>query len=207
MMLCMRLVTPLLLFALFAGFAAPMLHAQTQPPSLEAQVKAIASAHHGSVALYAENLKTHLTVALDADLPVQTASVIKLGILYEALEQMRAGKVHWEDKLVLTSADEVPGSGVLHLLDAPLMLTFKDVLTLMIVMSDNAATNLAIDHLGLAAIDARMQGLGLHNTWLYKKIFHSACARRCDACGSAAVRPGQVHAARDGYANGEAHPL
>ena len=173
MMLCMRLATPLLLIACFATplLFAQTLHAQTQPASLEAELKAIAAAHHGSVALYAENLRTHQTVALDPDRPVQTASVIKLGILYEALEQMHAGKVHWDDQLVLTSADEVLGSGVLHLLDAPLTLTFKDVLTLMIVMSDNAATNLAIDHLGLAAIDARLQDLGLQNTWLYKKIF------------------------------------
>ena len=154
------------------AFAVLHLHAQAAPPaSLEGQLRAIAGAHAGKVALFAENLQTHQTVSLDADVPVQTASVIKLGILYEALEQVRAGKVHFEDHIAVTSPDRVPGSGILHLLDAPMALTLKDVLTLMIVMSDNEATNLAIDHLGLENIDRRMASLGLANTYLYKKIF------------------------------------
>jgi beta-lactamase class A len=50
-------------------------------------------------------------------------------------------------------------------------LSFKDVLTMMIVMSDNTATNLAIDHLGLTNIQDRIVSLGLKDTWLYKKVF------------------------------------
>lgn len=145
--------------------------AQTPPPTLLSQLQAIASQHHGQVSLYAENLTTHQTVALAPDTPVQTASVIKLAILYEALEQIRAGRAHFDDPLTLAPADRVPGSGILRFFDAPLALTFKDVLTLMIVMSDNAATNLAIDHLGLANINARIAALGLHDTYLYKKVF------------------------------------
>jgi beta-lactamase class A len=144
--------------------------------SLAAQVHAIAAEHHGDVALFAENLKTHETVAISADTPVQTASVIKLAILYEALEQVRSGKAHFDDKITVTKADQVPGSGVLLFFDAPLSLTLKDVLTMMIVMSDNSATNLVIDHLGLENIDARIAKLGLKDTYLYKKIFTPAPA-------------------------------
>ena len=108
--------------------------------SLAAQIQAIATEHHGDVALFAENLKTHETVAISPDTPVQTASVIKLAILYEALEQVRSGKAHFDDKITLTKADQVPGSGVLLFFDTPLPLTLKDVLTMMIVMSDNSAT-------------------------------------------------------------------
>jgi beta-lactamase class A len=139
--------------------------------SLEAQVHAIAAEHHGDVALFAENLKTHETVAISPDTPVQTASVIKLAILYEALEQVRSGKAHFDDKITLTKADQVQGSGVLLFFDAPLSLTLKDVLTMMVVMSDNSATNLVIDHLGLENIDARIAKLGLKDTYLYKKVF------------------------------------
>ena len=144
--------------------------AHAQSP-LDLQLKAIAAAHHGDVALYAENLTTHQTAALAPDTVVQTASTIKLAILEEALEQIRAGRVHFADPITLTKADQVPGSGVLLFFDTPLNLTFKDVLTFMIVMSDNAATNLAIDHLGLANINARIATLGLANTYLYKKVF------------------------------------
>jgi beta-lactamase class A len=162
-----RLLSGLLAALLLAAGA----QAQNTPPSLAAQVHAIAAEHHGEVALFAENLKTHETVAISADTPVQTASVIKLAILYEALEQVRSGKARFDDRLTLTKTDQVPGSGVLLFFDAPLSLTLKDVLTMMIVMSDNSATNLVIDHLGLENIDSRIAKLGLKDTYLYKKVF------------------------------------
>jgi len=166
----MRIQFAMVATGLCVGMAMAGL-AQPAPSPLEIQVRAIAAQHHGSVALYAENLTTHETVALAPDEPVQTASVIKLGILYEALEQVRAGKAGFADPIVLNKADQVGGSGLLHLMDTPLPLTFKDVLTLMIVMSDNTATNLAIDKLGLANVDARLAELGLSHTYLYKKVF------------------------------------
>jgi beta-lactamase class A len=72
---------------------------------------------------------------------------------------------------MLTKTDQVQGSGVLLFFDTPLPLTLKDALTMMVVMSDNTATNLAIDHLGLENIDARIAKLGLKDTYLYKKVF------------------------------------
>jgi beta-lactamase class A len=137
---------------------------------LAAELAEIAAAHHGKVALYARQLDTGKVVALDADTVVQTASVIKLTILFEAMEQVRAGKAHWDDKITLRPGDGVSGSGVLLFLDTPQTLTLKDVLTLMIVMSDNTATNLAIDKIGLDAVNDRTAWMGLKNTHLYKKI-------------------------------------
>jgi len=165
-----------LLWLLCVVFCGASARAQNPPASLAAQVHAIAAEHHGDIALYAENLKTHETVTISPDTPVQTASVIKLAILYEALEQVRSGKAHFDDKITLTKADQVQGSGVLLFFDAPLSLTLKDVLTVMIVMSDNSATNLVIDHLGLENIDARIAKLGLKDTYLYKKVFIPAPA-------------------------------
>jgi beta-lactamase class A len=157
------------------GFLAVLLcsteaQAQGISAALEEQVRAIATAHHGDIALFAENLKTHESIAISPDTPVQTASVIKLAILYEALEQVRSDKARLDDKITLTKTDQVPGSGVLLFFDAPLPLTLKDVLTMMIVMSDNSAANLVIDHLGLENINARIAKLGLKDTHLYKKI-------------------------------------
>ena len=156
---------------LLGSLAAPSLTAQVALSPLQARVEAVAAAHHGKVALFAENLQTHETVAIAPDTPVQTASVIKLAILYEALEQISAGKIHLDDRITEAPEDRVPGSGILTLLDAPRSLTFKDVLTLMIMMSDNAAANLAMDHVGIANVNARMAKLGLSNTYLYKKVF------------------------------------
>lgn len=137
---------------------------------LEAQLRQIAGAHHGKIALYGTQLNTGKTVALDADVVVQTASVIKLTILFEAMEQVRTGKAHWDDKITLQPGDAVGGSGLLLFLDTPQTLTLKDILTLMVVMSDNTATNLSMDKIGLDAVNARIAWMGLKNTHLYKKI-------------------------------------
>jgi len=141
---------------------------------LDAQLQAIAAAHHGRVTLFARNLKTGQTAALDADTPVKTASVIKLGILLDAAEELRAGKASLDETLVLTKPNQAPGSGVLGLMDTPMTLTLRDVLTLMVVVSDNTATNVAIDRLGLDKIDATMRAAGLKDTYLYKKVFAPA---------------------------------
>lgn len=161
----------ILLGLLFAGCLTA---GAEEDQALLMRLKAIAETHHGKVAFYAENMKTGQAVSLNADTPVQTASVIKLTVLYEALEQIRAGKVHFEDRITLQHSDQVSGSGILTFFDTPQEITFKDSLTLMIIMSDNTATNLAIDHLGLKNIDDRIVSLGLKNTWLYKKVMKPA---------------------------------
>lgn len=147
-----------------------MTAAAGEDAALEARLGDLAKAHHGKVALFAAQLNTGKTASLDADAVVQTASAIKLTILFEAMEQVRDGKAHWDDKITLQPGDAVSGSGLLLFLDTPQTLTLKDILTLMIVMSDNTATNLAIDKIGLDAVNARIAWMGLKNTHLYKKI-------------------------------------
>jgi beta-lactamase class A len=171
----LRWLGALMLCGLLNGFAARQAVGQgtTETPgsaALEAQLLQIVSQHHGKVALFAENLKTGEMAGIDADKPVQTASVIKLTILFDAMEQVRAGRVRLSDSIVLHKDDQVGGSGVLPLFDTPMTLTLHDVLMLMITHSDNTATNLAIDKLGLDNINAETQKIGLKNTWLYKRI-------------------------------------
>ena len=144
--------------------------------ALDTHIKTIAGEHHGKVTLFARNLKTGQTAEWMPDEVVQTASVIKLAILLDAAEQIRAGKAKLDDKLVLNKDNQVQGSGVLGILDTPLPLTLRDTLTLMVVLSDNTATNLAIDRLGLAHINATITAAGLKDTYLYKKVYVPATA-------------------------------
>jgi beta-lactamase class A len=139
-------------------------------PALAAELAKIVAVHHGKVALFAEQLSTGSTVSLNADTVVQTASVIKLTILFEAMEQVRAGKAQWNEPITLKPSDGVSGSGILAHMDAPLTLTLKDALTLMVELSDNTATNLLIDRFGVGPVNARIAWMGLTNTHLYKKI-------------------------------------
>ncbi|MGA7245284.1 MAG: serine hydrolase [Terracidiphilus sp.] len=149
---------------------------RAQPPSgedsqLDQQIKSIAAMHHGHVAIYAHNLRTGETASLRPDEPVQTASVIKMGILLDAAEQIRAGKATLDERIILTKPNQVAGSGVLGELTPPIALTLGDTLTLMVVLSDNTATNLAIDRLGLAHINSTLRAADLHQTVLYKKVY------------------------------------
>ena len=141
---------------------------------LQAQLQTQITPYQGKVALYATDLRSGKTVAIDADTPVPTASVIKLTILYDAVKDIEEGKASFADPLTLTKANQVEGSGVLQFFDTPLPLTLKDALCMMVIQSDNTATNLAIDRLGLQNIDNRILSLGLKNTWLYKKVFMPA---------------------------------
>ncbi len=168
----LRRVLPISLgMVLAATLAASQSPAAGEDQALDAELAAIAQAHHGRVALYAENLRTGQTASLSPDLPVKTASTIKLAILLDAAEQIRAGRAALTEKLVLSHANQVEGSGVLSQLDTPLALTLRDALTLTVIVSDNTAANMAIDRLGLAHINQTLRAAGLRQTVLYKKVF------------------------------------
>jgi beta-lactamase class A len=132
---------PVIVWILFCAHA-PILAAG--PSQLESQVAQIAGRHHGQIAIFAEALSTGQTVSLRSDEPVATASVIKLAILYEAMRQIRQGRVHWNDPVTVGADDQTAGSGVLGYFDAPATLTLKDVLFMMIALSDTTATNVAM---------------------------------------------------------------
>jgi beta-lactamase class A len=138
---------------------------------LQSQLDAMAKKHKGKVAFYARNLKTGATVAINADEPVPTASVIKVPILLEAFAQVQAGKRKLTDKITLRKEDQVAGSGVLQFLTPGLELTLEDAASLMMILSDNTGTNLVIDQVAIPAVNERIAALGLKNTYLYKKVY------------------------------------
>jgi len=141
---------------------------------LQKQLNKMAAHFHGKVGLYAINMQTGETVALHPDQPVATASVIKLPIMVEVFAEVAAGKRSLRDKLVLTKDNQVPGSGILAQLQPGLPLTLYDTVVLMMDLSDNTATNMIIDEIGIAPVNARITSMGLKDTYLYKKVFKPA---------------------------------
>ena len=135
---------------------------------------ALIAAHHGKIALFAEQLGTGKTLSVDADKPVQTASTIKLAMLWTALREIALGRAAWDEKITLHPGEGVAGSGILHFLDTPVTLTLKDVATMMVIVSDNTATNLMIDRFTTKQVDDNMAALGYDQTVLYKKVFKPA---------------------------------
>lgn len=139
---------------------------------LEARLRPLIEAHKGEVAIALKHLKIGESFTHRADEPMPTASLIKLPVMVEVYQQAHDGKLKLTDPITLTQADKVPGSGILtaHFSEGA---TFPlvDAVRLMIVFSDNTATNLVIDKIGLPATAARMETLGFPNTKLHSKSF------------------------------------
>ena len=143
---------------------------QDPEPDLDARVRAVLVGFTGRASLYAKNLDGGASYGSGADDRVRSASTIKLAILVTAHAEVAEGRARWDDPLVLTEAKKAPGAGVLPELSDGLRLTLRDAVNLMIVVSDNTATNLVLDHLSADAVNARMAALGFEHTRCLKKI-------------------------------------
>jgi beta-lactamase class A len=158
----------LLAFALL--FCTPFRANASPNPALDQKIQAAIQGFPGTVTLYAKNLDTGASYNLHGEDPVMTASTIKLPIMVELFAEAEEGKLDWNQKLTLTEQDKVPGSGVITELSAGDALTIRDLMHLMIVVSDNTATNLILDRIGGDAVNARMAQLGLKETAVMHKI-------------------------------------
>ena len=141
-----------------------------QSDSLDVRVKAELATFKGKVSLFAKNLDTGETYALGADDRVRTASTIKIAVMVEAFARVAEGKAKWTDELVLTKAARYGGSGVLPELSDGLRLTLRDCVNLMMVVSDNTATNLVLDYLTTDAVNARMNALGFKQIRILRRV-------------------------------------
>lgn len=170
-----RFLHPALLTALAAlsqAFLPRTEAAEGDTPSLEARIMPLVHAHKGKVAVALKNLDTGETFAYHENEPMPTASLIKFPIMVETYRQAAEGKVDLAKTVVVHKADKVPGSGILteHFSDGasfPLL----DAVHLMIVYSDNTATNLVLDQIGLKSTAETMEKLGYPNTKVHAKVY------------------------------------
>jgi len=132
--------------------------------ALRAQLEQIRRPFPGEMSIYMKNLSTGEELSLDSDKVFETFSVIKLAIAAEVMHQVQQGKFALTDRVPLTAANQRLPSGVLYALDPGLTPTVKDLLTLMIIISDNEATDALADKVGRANVTAYAHSLGLMNT-------------------------------------------
>lgn len=128
------------------------------------------SSFKGNTALYFKNLVTNQIIAYNENTPVSSASVIKVPIMAEAFYRDNEGGFSLKNRYTLQNAHKVPPSGVLTLMDEGLTLSYLDLVRLMIVISDNVATNVLIDALGYGKINERIKALGCTSTILQRKM-------------------------------------
>ena len=112
---------------------------------------------------------THrLQVRGDEEFP--TASSIKIHVLAQLLLRAERGEVDLEERVRVTPGEHAAGSGVLIQMDDDVELTVADLATLMILVSDNTATNICIDLAGMEETNSLVHGLGLRSTHLRRKM-------------------------------------
>lgn len=143
------------------------------------ELERIASAVDGSVAYLVVDVTTGQRFGRRDDEPFPTASTIKIGILYELFAQADAGRVALDQPRPLPPESRVGGAGILQRLTSP-ALSLRDHALLMILLSDNTATNVLIDTLGADAVNARMQAIGATGFRLRRRMMDAAAAARGD---------------------------
>jgi len=119
-----------------------------------------AGAFAGKNAAWHMNLATGETSEFNADTPIIAASVIKLWVMAEAFRRFYDGTFDKNTEFVVRAEDKLPSCGALTYMHDGLKVTALDLVTLMIVHSDNTATNMLIKYLGMDAINAFADELG-----------------------------------------------
>lgn len=129
----------------------------------------------GPVGVMVDHLDTDLTLEYNADMRFPTASTLKAPVLYELFRQADAGEIDLKERVTLSHSNRVPGSGILQDLDEGLNPTIRDLAELMIIVSDNWATDLVYERVGKEPMAATLQNLGMSNTFIPLTIREMFC--------------------------------
>lgn len=137
--------------------------------SLEKRIEIELKSYDGTMGIYINDLKGNV-ITMNADEPFETASTIKVYILAALFDAIEQGKASLSDMLEYKAEHTIDGSGVMNSLEIGTVLSVKNLATLMIIVSDNIATNIMIDYLGVDNINACIQSLGCKDTILHNPI-------------------------------------
>lgn len=154
-----------------AGNYKPKINYQ-RPVTLDERIKAEIKDFPGKIWIYAKNLDNGQEYGLRENELVRTASTIKLPIMTEVFHQIAQGKVKWTDELIVTKEAKRngQGDGALFEFSDDSKIDLKTATTLMIVQSDNVATNLVLDHISSNSVNDFMDSLGLKETKSIRNI-------------------------------------
>jgi beta-lactamase class A len=141
-------------------------------PRLEAALSALIARHDGDVSIAVKRLDGNVEYRHEADRPMPTASLCKLPVMIETYRQAAEGTVELDQMIELREEDKVPGSGILtpHF-SAGTKISLRDAVRLMIAYSDNTATNLVLDQIGLKSTSDTMEDWKLPNTKIHAKVY------------------------------------
>ena len=159
--------------------AAPVFHADTA--RVHHALDSIANAHHGVVGYSIIDVDAGDRFSRRGDETFPTASLIKVGILTTVYDLVKQDKLALDEPLTVLRIDQVPGSGSVQYLHDGAILTVHDAAWLMSTLSDNTATNLLLDRIGIRTMWDKMESLGLHHTKVHAKVFKRASSVAMDS--------------------------
>jgi beta-lactamase class A len=165
-----------LLFAVFAIAAPVFAQAPQANPlagdlklKLAKQLQQMAVDFDGVLGIAVKDLGTGETFFANADTVFPQASSIKIPILLELFRQAQAGTLKLDERVDVKKALMAAGSGVLlRFSDGGSALSLRDLAVLMIVLSDNTATNILIERVGMQNVNDNLRRLGLTQTRLQR---------------------------------------
>ena len=160
----------LLAAALSAACASAPARIAAPPSPIDAAVDAGERHCSCRIGVAARHIESGLSFERNADQEFESASVIKIAVLTEAMAGVREGRIDLAERWTLTDSRKASESGWLRFFDAGLAPTWNDLVTLMMGPSDNTATNAWIERLGVDAINARMRSLGFERVRLFSLL-------------------------------------
>lgn len=137
--------------------------------TLEKRIEAELKSYDGKMGIYINDFKGNV-IAFNAEEKYETASTIKVYILAALFDEIEKGNKSLKDMLEYKQSHAVDGSGIMSSLEVGTVLSVKNLATLMIIVSDNIATNILIDYLGIDTINTSIQRLGCKDTVLYNSL-------------------------------------
>lgn len=137
--------------------------------TLEKRIAAELCGLDATMCVYADDLRGHV-VERGADEAFESASTIKIFVLGCLYDQAEKGKARLDEVLTYEEKHFVDGSGMIRALGTGAQLRAADAATLMIICSDNIATNMLIDYLGLDTINAFIRAIGCSATTLHRRL-------------------------------------
>jgi beta-lactamase class A len=132
----------------------------------EGGLKKLFRARGAEGAVYACDLDGPSEAGLNPDTPVVTASVFKIPVMVELARRATAGELSFTDRLTVAPEQHVMGPTGLSVFSDPVELSWRDLAMLMMSVSDNTATDIIVERLGVERINETMRALGLENTVL-----------------------------------------
>ena len=133
-------------------------------PALESRIRAVLAKSNGVFGVSVRHLELNEAAGVNEDERFQMASVFKIPVLLELFHQVEQGKLKLEQRVEFAHPEHYFGSGVLTTLNPGLQPTLRDLATLMIIVSDNAATDMVCERVGLENVNARLRALGASKT-------------------------------------------